>query len=75
VDHAQGRGLSERKECRLVNQLRGTQRYRPTQREDEDAITRAIIGPASQYGRYGYRPGREADSIEPKQTIRRSDHM
>ena len=55
VDHAQGQGLSERKACRLVNQPRGTQRYRPTQREDEDALTRAIVDLASQYGRYGYR--------------------
>jgi len=28
VEHAQGQGLSERKACRLVNQPRGTQRYR-----------------------------------------------
>jgi hypothetical protein len=39
----------------LVNQPRGTQRYRPTPREDEDALTRAIVDLASQYGRYGYR--------------------
>jgi transposase InsO family protein len=38
-----------------VNQPRGTQRYQPTQRDDEDALTRAIITLASQYGRYGYR--------------------
>ncbi len=38
VDHAQEQGLSERKACRLVNQPRGTQRYLPTQREDEDAL-------------------------------------
>ena len=36
-------------------QPRGTQRYRPTQREDEDALTRTIVQLASQYGRYGYR--------------------
>jgi putative transposase len=47
--------LSERRACRLVNQQRGTQRYQPTQREDEDALTQAIIDAASQYGRYGYR--------------------
>ena len=35
--------MSERRACRLVNQPRGTQRYQPTQREDEDALTRAII--------------------------------
>jgi transposase InsO family protein len=38
-----------------VNQPRGTQRYQSTQRYDEDALTRAIITLASQYGRYGYR--------------------
>ena len=55
MDHAQEQGLSERGACRLVNQPRGTQRYRPTQREDEDALTQAIVAAASQYGRYGYR--------------------
>jgi putative transposase len=55
VDHAQEQGLSERGACRLVDQPRGTQRYRPTPREDEDALTRAIIDLASQYGRCGYR--------------------
>jgi transposase InsO family protein len=47
--------MSERWACRLVNQPRGTQRYHLTQREDEDALTRAITGLATQYGRYGYR--------------------
>ena len=55
MDHAQEQGLSERRACRLVNQPRGTQRYLPTQREDEDALTQAIITAASRYGRYGYR--------------------
>ncbi len=47
--------MSERRACQLVNQPRGTQRYQPTQRNDEDALTRAVIELASQYGRYGYR--------------------
>jgi putative transposase len=47
--------MSERRACRLVNQPRGTQRYRLTQREDEEALTRAITELATQYGRYGYR--------------------
>jgi transposase InsO family protein len=38
-----------------LGQWRGTQRYIPTQRDDEDRLTRAIIELASQYGRYGYR--------------------
>jgi putative transposase len=47
--------MSERRACQLANQPRGTQRYQPTQREDEDRLTQAIITLASQYGRYGYR--------------------
>ena len=48
-------GLSERHACRIVSQPRGTQRYVPTLRADEDALTQAIVALASQYGRYGYR--------------------
>ena len=55
VAHAREKGLSERQACRLVNQARGTQRYQPTQRNDEDELTRDIIALASEYGRYGYR--------------------
>jgi transposase InsO family protein len=55
VEHAKQHGASERHACQLVHQPRGTQRYQPTQRNDEDALTRAIITLASQYGRYGYR--------------------
>ena len=55
MEHAQQSGASERHSCQLVNQPRGTQRYQPTQRNDEDALTRAIIALATQYGRYGYR--------------------
>jgi putative transposase len=47
--------MSERQACRVVKQPRGTQRYRPTQRDDEDALTQAIVTLASQYGRSGYR--------------------
>ena len=47
--------MSERQACRLVGQARGTQRYQPTQRDDEDRLTQAIIALAGEYGRYGYR--------------------
>ncbi len=54
--HAQQEhGTSERNACQLVKQPRGTQRYQPTQRNDEDALTQSILQLASQYGRYGYR--------------------
>ena len=48
-------GLSERHACRIVGQHRGTQRYVSTVPADEDALTRAIVALASEYGRYGYR--------------------
>lgn len=47
--------LSERQACRIVGQPRGTQRYSVIVRADEDALTRAILALAAQYGRYGYR--------------------
>ena len=47
--------VSERRACRVVGQARSTQRHQPRIAEDEEALTRAIIGLAEQYGRYGYR--------------------
>lgn len=47
--------ISERRVCLLLFQWRGTQRYLPTVRGDEDALTRATISLASECGRYGYR--------------------
>lgn len=44
VQHAREKGLSERRACRLAHQPRGTQRYQPTQRNDEDQLTQAIVG-------------------------------
>jgi len=38
-----------------VGQPRTTQRYQPILRQDEDALTQAIVSLAGQYGRYGYR--------------------
>ncbi len=47
--------MSERHACRIVSQPRGTQRYVPTVRADEDVLTKAVVTLASEYGRYGYR--------------------
>lgn len=47
--------VSERKACRIVGQSRAVQRYVPTVRADEDALTQAIVALAAEYGRYGYR--------------------
>ena len=56
VDHLQAeRGISERRACAVAGQHRSTQRKRPRGRDDEEALTAAVIRLASQYGRYGYR--------------------
>ena len=47
--------MSERRACRVVRQWRGTQRYLPLRRTDEDQLTQAILALAGKYGRYGYR--------------------
>ena len=47
--------VSERRACRAVQQPRCSQRYVPTPRADEDALTQAIVALAEGYGRYGYR--------------------
>lgn len=41
-------GMTERHACRLLEQWRGTQRYEPIQRNDEDVLTRAIIACVAQ---------------------------
>ena len=56
MEHAREKyGVSERHACRLVGQWRGTQRYQPLRRTDEDELTQAILALAVKYGRYGYR--------------------
>src|ERR1039457_2541251 len=56
VEHARGEyEVSERRACRVVRQWRGTQRYLPLRRTDEDQLTQAILALAAKYGRYGYR--------------------
>jgi putative transposase len=48
-------GVSERRACQAASQPRAVQRYIPTVRADEDALTQAIVAYAAEYGRYGYR--------------------
>jgi transposase InsO family protein len=47
--------VSERRVCRVLQQPRSTQRYATKPRNDESALTAAVIELATQYGRYGYR--------------------
>ena len=55
VQHARDKGFSERHACTLVGQWRTSQRYQPTQANDEDRLTQSILALASKYGRFGYR--------------------
>jgi len=44
VEHARHEyAVSERRACRVVRQWRGTQRYLPLRRTDEDELTQAIL--------------------------------
>jgi len=47
--------VSQRRACRVIGQHRSTQRRRLVARDDEVALTAAIVALASEYGRYGYR--------------------
>jgi hypothetical protein len=44
--------VSERRAYRVVRQWRGTQRYLPLRRTDEDQLMQAILALAGKYGRY-----------------------
>jgi putative transposase len=48
-------GVSERRACQILGQHRSVQRHAAKPRPDEEALTAAVVGLASAYGRYGYR--------------------
>ena len=47
--------VAESRACRVLEQPRSTQRYKPRVADDEPALRERIIGLAKEYGRYGYR--------------------
>ena len=47
--------VSERRACRVLGQVKRTQRYTPRVADEEAVLTAKIISLASAYGRYGYR--------------------
>jgi len=47
--------VSERRACAVIGQPRATQRRRLLVRDDEEALTAAVVRLATLYGRYGYR--------------------
>ncbi len=48
-------GVAERHACQVLGQPRSTQRYQVQSRHDEEALTKAIVRLARQYGRSGDR--------------------
>ena len=47
--------VSERRACRVLGQVRRTQRYTPIVADDEAVLTANVVSLACEYGRYGYR--------------------
>ena len=47
--------VSECRACRVLGQVRRTQRYTLKMADDETILTANIVSLASHYGRYGYR--------------------
>ncbi len=47
--------VSERRACRIIGQVRTSQRYIPEVRSEEERLTVEIVSLATRYGRYGYR--------------------
>ena len=47
--------VSERRACRVLGQVRSTQRSQPVVADDEARLRKRIVELASEYGRYGYR--------------------
>ena len=56
VEHVRDHlGVSERRACRMLGQLRSTQRYVGREPGDETRLVKRIVELACEYGRYGYR--------------------
>ena len=47
--------VSERRACRVLGQVRRTQRYAATLSDDETVLVAHVVSLATEYGRYGYR--------------------
>lgn len=45
----------ERRACRVIGQIRSTQRYEPKPNHEQVKLEARISELASEYGRYGYR--------------------
>jgi putative transposase len=55
VSVCQALAVSERRACKVLEQVRTTQRLNPQQSDDEERLVSRIVELATKYGRYGYR--------------------
>jgi putative transposase len=47
--------VSERRACKVIGQVRSTQRYEPMPNPEQERLKERVIALATEYGRYGYR--------------------
>lgn len=47
--------VSERRACKVIGQIRSTQRYEALPNQEQEKLRERVIALASEYGRYGYR--------------------
>ncbi len=47
--------VSERRACKVIGQIRSTQRYEKQPNESQEKLQPRVIELATEYGRYGYR--------------------
>ena len=48
-------GVSERRACKVIGQVRGTQRYQSLPNPERERLRDRVVEIATEYGRYGYR--------------------
>lgn len=49
------RSVSERRACRVIGQLRSTQRYKSKPNQEQERLRERVVEIAGEFGRYGYR--------------------
>lgn len=47
--------VSERRACKVIGQIRSTQRYEKKVNQEQEDLRHRVIGLATEYGRYGYK--------------------
>ena len=47
--------MSERRACRVIGQIRSTQRYQALPNPEQEKLRERVVALATEYGRYGYR--------------------